>query len=256
MEKLKSTTKTGLVVVTTLILVAINVMMIFSRMSNIPDFGSIKNINQRKKQFFTYLLPKIEKVNNNASANHHYIWTLYKKHLRHKKFTHSEYKVLNTTYQDINYFQPNNKKDWDELLNGTGKMPNSFLLAEASYQSHNGTSTVFKKSRNIFNITCHATRCGVSFHQHHNNSPYLISEIKVFDSVQTSVGSYLTILNSNLRYDNLRRMRKMARNSKKYRNIDTFLKCNNKHQKKNGIANKEAICQIIKEYNLTQYDKW
>lgn len=192
-------------------------------------------------------------MNQSFQIGHYNVWRLYQKHLRHQKLNHHQYNELNKAFHDNINFNPNNENDWKTLLIHDNIIPTSFVLAEASYQSHNGTTALFKKSNNLFNMTCHAAGCGL-IPTITNNSFYSVSETRRFKSADISIDRYMEAFNEYPDFSQLRKLRQIAEHSNKSLTGYNLLQCGQRNSKV-SIANKTAICNLIKRFHLTNYDR-
>lgn len=251
-----SVIKRILVIVITCLLLGLNVFLIYARNQSNFNFPQAKNIKQQHQAFFTHLLPTIDKYSRSLKYEHNRTLLLYKKYLHHQKITHAEYKFLNQLYQSDTYqvysnFDLHCYACWKMLLQRSGNIPVSILLAQASIESNNGTSNMFKKSRNLFNVLCHEPRCGILIKNQY--SLYITTSIRSCTSIEESIQLYINNLNISAEYQHFRQHRANLARIKSANGFQ-LLHCGSKKIKERIIPNREKICELIKKYQLTQYD--
>ena len=177
--------------------------------SQLPDFAAIKDVKQKKKQFFAYLRPMIEKENNKIKykralleslleqkkndTNHAALW---QKKLRKLAL---EFAVINSTSQ-----KPLTEEDIKQLKIRIDIIPSALVLAQAANESAWGTSRFARKANNLFGQWCYTKGCGLVPNQRGKGQ---VHEVRKFDSVAESIASYMRNLNTHRAYADLRNIR-------------------------------------------------
>ncbi|UZE95184.1 glucosaminidase domain-containing protein [Alkalimarinus alittae] len=176
----------------------------------LPNFASIQNTQEKKQQFFGYLMPIVEQVNNEVLIERTKILTLMQKPSRSKsdkaylKKVAKKYRV-NANITDRNVF-------FKHLLRKIDQIPPSLVLAQAANESAWGTSRFAVKGNNLFGQWCFSKGCGLVPSQRDGGASH---EVAKFDSVYNSVESYILNLNRHTQYAELRAIRLQLRDNNK-----------------------------------------
>lgn len=181
--------------------------------SVMPDFSKFDNIEQKKRAFFAYLTPEINRQNDLVLAERSFLLSINLKSLDGKNLTAanlSELKKLAIKYQldpesDVTYLL-------DTLLNRVDIIPSALVLMQAANESAWGTSRFAVKGYNFFGLWCFRKGCG--FVPKHRNEG-AIHEVAKFRDLAHAVQTYLTNLNRHNAYKELRMIRKNLRSKNK-----------------------------------------
>ncbi len=171
----------------------------------LPDFKTVKDIQQRKQRFFDYLLPMVIEANKAISAERKQILRLAEKD--------------ELTDADMLWLEKKSKKydisldlipeqQINALLRRVDIIPPSLVLAQAANESAWGTSRFARKGNNLFGQWCYRKGCGIVPRHRDNNSNH---EVQKFASVYDSVNSYMLNINRNAAYTDVRRIRRDLR---------------------------------------------
>ncbi len=154
-----------------------------------PNFSTISDTPTLKREFFTYLLPKVRGVNAEIMQ------------LR----TAIESNTLPT--QQLAQLATIYKTTPEKLLTHIDIIPPSLVLAQAAIESNWGRSR-FAKYNNFFGIWCFKKGCGVVPLNRDSNAKH---EVATFETVSESVQYYMRMLNSHPAYAELRALRTQMR---------------------------------------------
>ena len=174
--------------------------------TDLPDFASIKNVNNKKRQFFEFMKPSINAENERVLDERKFIVDMQTKFNGHVKFTDDEttklqemvlrYRVKNT---DLN-----KSKCYKDLLLHVDIIPPELAFVQAALESAWGTSYFARKANNIFGQWCFTPGCGIVPKRRPKGETH---EVAVFESVSLSVRFYLQFLNSHPLFSKLRKER-------------------------------------------------
>jgi Bax protein len=176
--------------------------LLFIENSELPDFASYQDVNLKKSDFFSFLLPKVQLANERIGAERHFVKSIENsapqelsklQKLRIEKLA-TKYKVKTTEIAEI----------IPELLVRINMVPASLVLAQAANESAWGTSRFAKKGNNLFGQWCYVKGCGLVPKSRGNNENH---EVAKFKNVQASIESYMRNLNSQFSYADLRALR-------------------------------------------------
>jgi len=176
-----------------------------------PDFKSIKQTSERKKTFFSYLIPGIEYENSLILKERHQI-LLSKEKSQRRTFDSHELmylKKLAKKYR-VNWYEPSELNDqwFDELLIKIDVLPVPLVVIQAANESAWGTSRFAQQGNNYFGQWCYKQGCGiVPLHRSEGKA----HEVAKFSTVQQSIHHYFLNVNRNKAYKKLREIRAQRR---------------------------------------------
>ena len=177
----------------------------FTLNSDIPDFSTYKDVNKKKNDFFTFLLPKIKYANDNILKERSKILNL-KPSL--PNLSNSEISQLANLKDKYEVKLSNHEESIDELLKRIDIIPAPLALAQAANESAWGTSRFAQLGNNLFGQWCYVKGCGIIPKQRSNDQRH---EVAKFDNIIDSIESYMRNLNSQNAYEKLRTLRAKSR---------------------------------------------
>lgn len=161
-----------------------------------PNFDQIKDVKTRKRTFFAYLLPEIERQNSKIVELRNDI-----------KSGLLDASTLSTLKK---YYRLDAKATNKELLGAVDIVPASLILAQAAYESDWGRSRFAKYYHNFFGLWCFKKGCGVVPLRRNKDSTH---EIVKFSSLSKGIEYYLLSINRNSAYSILRKIRNHKRDN-------------------------------------------
>lgn len=162
-----------------------------------PDFEKIDNIQDRKRAFFDYLLPEVEKQNG--------------KIIKLRGDIQNDRVDEKQLAQMYRFYRLHENATREDLLSSVDVVPTSLVLAQAAYESSWGRSRFAKYYHNFFGLWCFKKGCGVVPLR---RNPGDTHEVKKFSSLEKSIEYYLLSINRNAAYKTLRQIRKHKRDNK------------------------------------------
>ncbi len=185
--------------------------------SDIPDFGMIKDVNEKKRQFFSYMRPKIIAENEKVLFERDFVLKMQIKLNENKEFNADETKELKKLMVGyrIDNRDISKSKTFKELLIHIDIIPLELALTQAALESAWGTSYFARKANNIFGQWCFTPGCGVVPKRRPAGETH---EVAIFDNVNLSVQYYLKFLNSHPLFSKLRKARLKNRKKDEYPN--------------------------------------
>lgn len=178
----------------------------------IPDFAKFKQVKKKKKAFFNYLRPELERQNDLIRQDRQFLLTLHDKIQRNQSLSVNEQQRLTTIsvqYQLEN--APQDEAQWQTLLRRVDIIPIELTLVQAANESAWGTSRFAKKGYNFFGLWCYRKGCGFVPKQRDEDAAH---EVAKFRDLSHAVQTYLLNLNSYYAYDDLRMIRADLRQQK------------------------------------------
>ncbi|MDQ7050425.1 MAG: glucosaminidase domain-containing protein [Enterobacterales bacterium] len=183
--------------------------LVIATQQELPDFASIKDVKQKKKQFFAYLRPMIEKSNNKVKYKRALLDSLLDQ--RNKDSAHGALwqKKLRKLAIEFSVIKSSSQKaltnaDIEQLKIRIDIIPSALVLAQAANESAWGTSRFARKANNLFGQWCYTKGCGLVPNQRGKGQ---VHEVRKFDSVAKSIASYMKNLNTHRAYAELRNIR-------------------------------------------------
>ncbi len=208
-------------------------------------------LSDPKKDFVKTLLPLISYENQNILLERSKLESI-------KSFLNNN-KTLESA--DINFLikiskkyriKTNDKHKYDlvnELLDLVDVIPNSIVLAQAANESGWGTSRFAREFNALFGEYTYDFSNGVIPLMREEGAKHLV---KSFESVDKSVQSYFTNLNSHYAYKDFRDVRKVMRTNNNFSNIELLVNELDTYAADKNYIN--TINSIIKDNNLHKFD--
>lgn len=218
----------------------------FDKTSKIPDFSVYTDTDQKKADFFAFLLPKALASNEAIIAEREKLISIEPE----QELSTAELDVLNTLAEKYKVELESPEEIHQELLKRVDIIPPSLVLAQAANESAWGTSRFAKKGNNLFGQWCYVKGCGVIPKKRGNKERH---EVAKFKNIQKSVQSYMLNLNTQYSYEDLREIRATMR--KKGRTIggrkiaNGLLKYSTRRE-----AYVHEIQAMIKQNSLSEFD--
>lgn len=180
-------------------------------LSPVPDFARYRKITEKKKAFFDYLKPEVEKQNHQILLKRSALFMLREKTLNQEVVGASQFRYLYEIC--VEYDVDCSSLDthvFDELLLKVDIIPFELVLVQAANESAWGTSRFAQKGYNFFGLWCFRKGCGFVPRQRDEGTHH---EVAKFSSLDQAVSRYLNNLNRHYAYDELRTIRASLRNN-------------------------------------------
>lgn len=160
----------------------------------------------KKKRFFAFMRPAVERENARILEQREYVLKL-----RHRgRLGHRDLIRLNALARDygLSSMDWRKQESWDALLMRIDIIPTGLVLVQAANESAWGTSRFAREGNNYFGEWCFTKGCGIV---PRSRAPGATHEVERFASVQDSVRSYMHNLNTLPAYAHFRQLRAMKR---------------------------------------------
>ncbi|WEJ62536.1 glucosaminidase domain-containing protein [Thiomicrorhabdus lithotrophica] len=167
---------------------------------NLPDFTSYKDVKQKKRAFFNYMLPYVKKANQEILAERKAVAAMNIKKLNNQQSNRLTSLLKKYRINDKQITKHTKKK----LLKKIDVIPASLALAQAANESAWGTSRFAKKAHNFYGQWCFTKGCGLIPKQ---RSAGMSHEVKKFKSPYESIKGYMLNLNSHPAFISVRNYR-------------------------------------------------
>jgi Bax protein len=178
-----------------------------------PDFNAIKNINERKHAFFTYLKPGIAYENQRILKERKFLLSV-RTIIVKRRLTETEKHRLEKLAVQYMVKIPQTGPDqgWlQRMLQRVDLIPTALVLIQAANESAWGTSRFAREANNYFGQWCYRKGCGLIPLAREEG---LFHEVAKFASVQESIHQYFMNVNRNRAYQSLREIRLQIRQRK------------------------------------------
>jgi len=202
-----------------------------------PEFDKIEDVQEMKKTFFNYLLPEINKKNNEIQ--------LLRKRVIQKDLSKEELTKLNKKYRI------DEGSEIDTLLEKIDIIPPSLVLSQAALESNWGRSRFAKFYHNYFGLWCFERGCGVIPKKRDKGDTH---EVAKFSSPDKAIDFYFLSLNRNKSYEVLRKIRQDKR-SKGQSITGLSLSEGLTNYAEIGYEYVERIRRVITSNELSKYDR-
>lgn len=175
----------------------------------VPDFASIKDTDERKRAFFDYLTPFIERENSRLLKLRTQLLDLQDKIRAGETLNVEEYSFVYSLYDEFKV----DAADVDdvglrELLLRVDVIPTALVLTQAAKESGWGSSRFAIDGYNFFGQWCFKAGCGVVPSKRASGKYH---EVAVFPHVAASIKSYFYNINTFYVYEDLRQIRAQMR---------------------------------------------
>ena len=172
---------------------------------SVPDFAGMKNDQEKKKAFFCYIAPLLQKENDRLLEIRARLEGIAKESGKNGAIPESDAGFVKRLAET--YTVSSSKPDLatvESLLVHVDEVPVSLGLAQAANESAWGTSRFAREGHNFFGQWCFEKGCGLVPEQRPAGRTY---EVRKFSSTQASVNAFMLNLNQNDRYKALRQIR-------------------------------------------------
>jgi len=176
---------------------------------NIPDFGSIRDVKTKKREFFQYIYPAIEEENRNLLKIKAKVSSMIETLFLEENLSDEQQVLLNRL---IKKYKVSKKysllQQINELFLRIDVVPIELVLVQAANESAWGTSRFAKIGLNFFGMWCYKKGCGMVPGGRDVGAKH---EVAAFNSLEHGVKRYLHNINTNNAYTVFRTIRGQLR---------------------------------------------
>ncbi|WP_019674442.1 glucosaminidase domain-containing protein [Arsukibacterium perlucidum] len=179
----------------------------------LPDFNAISDTNTKKRAFFNYLRPHVQRENNRLRNLRRQLLELAEKKQKNQRLNINEYAFLYSLYDEFRMdVAESDPQMLAELLKRVDILPVSLVLMQAANESAWGTSRFAVEGYNFFGQWCFREGCGLVPLSRGEDQSH---EVAKFDTPAKSIRSYFYNLNTFHTYEQLREIRATLRAERK-----------------------------------------
>lgn len=179
--------------------------------NELPNFGAIKNVKEKKKQFFAFLRPSVDKQNSLILSDRKKLLAIKNAYLSQLSFSDSDEDIIRTIQQKYRMNTDTvSLANVNDLLVKVDEVPAPLVLVQAANESAWGTSRFAKQGLNFFGMWCFEVGCGIVPLRRDKGAKH---EVARFNSVEQAVTKYLYNINNHRAYKSLRKIRANLRDN-------------------------------------------
>lgn len=175
----------------------------------LPDFASIRDVKEKKRQFFAFIRPAVENENNRLLGLRAEIERLITQLSLEQPISEEDQQMvakLAKTYRVSDKFSLLRKLY--ELQLKVDIIPTALVLVQAANESAWGTSRFARIGLNFFGVWCYKKGCGMVPKGRNKGARH---EVTAYSSVSEGVAKYLHNINTNSAYGVFRTIRGQLR---------------------------------------------
>lgn len=184
-----------------------------NKVSKMPDFAQFANVTEKKRAFFAYLLPEIERQNDITLTLRKAIHAMQSLVTAEQALTPFAKSLLATLRKNYRVKKNlDNQQALTVLSQKVDMIPPELVLVQAANESGWGTSRFARKGYNFFGLWCFKKGCGFVPRHREEGSEH---EVAKFSSLSNAVKTYIRNLNRHYAYQELREIRSQLRQQNK-----------------------------------------
>jgi Bax protein len=186
-----------------------------SSMKTVPTFSGYDDVIEKKRAFFAYLQPEIQRQNAIVLKEREMVFALYEVFLKQQKFNKHQQQVFNKLAKKYQ-FTGDNKQSLEQtletLIRRVDTIPEALILVQAANESGWGASRFAQHGYNFFGLWCFKKGCGFVPKQRNDDA---VHEVAKFRDLSHAVMTYMRNLNRHYAYKDLRIIRQNLRQADK-----------------------------------------
>ncbi|GHF01148.1 glucosaminidase domain-containing protein [Thalassotalea profundi] len=177
---------------------------------NLPDFSAIKNVKTKKRQFFNFIEPAVNKENNHIMSLRKQLLAIKSKVVNGETIEQNEFDFIQQLSKEYRVNAKETNKQINALLTKVDVIPKALVLVQAANESAWGTSRFARIGLNFFGVWCFTEGCGMVPNSRDEDADH---EVAAYTSVKQAVKRYLHNINTNSAYSVFRNIRKNLRDN-------------------------------------------
>lgn len=181
--------------------------------TSVPGFSKNLSYEENVRSFYEFLRPIVKSENSYILRDRNTLKQLIFK-LEDNSISSEEINWLNSKseYYKLKNFSPYNKEDLSFLLTRMDIIPETMVMSQAAIESAFGTSGFAKKANNLFGMRTLSASNGVIPKNRTEGMRFYVAK---YETINKSVRYYIRNLNTHNAYFNMRKQRKLFRQSNK-----------------------------------------
>ena len=186
-----------------------------SSTKDVPSFSGYADVIEKKRAFFAYLQPEIQRQNKIVIKERQMVFALQAVFLQQQAFNEHQKKVFNkliAKYQFSGDKELSLELTLAMLIRRVDTIPEALILVQAANESGWGVSRFAQQGYNFFGLWCFKKGCGFVPKLRNDDA---VHEVAKFADLSHAVMTYLRNLNRHYAYEDLRVIRKNLRQNDK-----------------------------------------
>jgi Bax protein len=181
----------------------------------VPNFAGFSNVIEKKRAFFAYLQPEIQRQNEIILKEREMVLALQKVMLQQQNFNQHQQEVFNNLIKKYQFTGDkilSLEQTFKMLIRRVDTIPVALVLVQAANESGWGASRFAQEGYNFFGLWCFKKGCGFVPKQRNDNA---VHEVAKFRDLSHAVMTYTRNLNRHYAYKDLRMIRQNLRQADK-----------------------------------------
>lgn len=181
----------------------------------VPDFSTYSNVTAKKRAFFAYLKPEIQRQNQIVLKERNMVFALQEVYAKQQYLTKRQQKVFDVLAEKYRFTGDESltiEQTFESLIRRVDTIPEALVLVQAANESGWGASRFAQKGYNFFGLWCFKEGCGFVPKQRENEA---VHEVAKFRNLSHAVMTYIRNLNRHYAYKELRSIRQNLRTQDK-----------------------------------------
>jgi Bax protein len=182
---------------------------------DVPSFSGYADVIEKKRAFFAYLQPEIQRQNKIVIKERQMVFALQAVLLQQKVFNEHQQKVFNkliAKYQFSGDKELSLELTLAMLIRRVDTIPEALILVQAANESGWGVSRFAQQGYNFFGLWCFKKGCGFVPRQRDEDAEH---EVAKFRDLSHAIMTYIRNLNRHYAYKDLRVIRENLRQEDK-----------------------------------------
>ena len=178
-----------------------------------PDFAKYQQVSEKKKAFFAYLRPEVERQNDYLIRLRLQIKNMQQDFAEKGQLSSTDSKRLKWLLNEYN-IEPklSVQQQFDLLMRRVDIIPVDLVLVQAANESAWGTSRFAREGFNLYGLWCFRKGCGFVPKRRNSGADH---EVAKFDNLSRATYTYMRNLNRHRAYTQLRDIRHKLRLNQK-----------------------------------------
>ena len=181
----------------------------------VPVFSNYADITEKKRAFFAYLQPEIQRQNEIILKERAMVFALQEVLLHQQDFNQHQQQVFNKLakkYQFTGDKKLSLEHTLETLIRRVDTIPEALILVQAANESGWGASRFAQQGYNFFGLWCFKKGCGFVPKRRNTDA---VHEVAKFRDLSHAVMTYTRNLNRHYAYKDLRIIRQNLRQADK-----------------------------------------
>ena len=181
----------------------------------VPNFSDYDDVTEKKRAFFAYLQPEIQRQNEIVLKEREMVFALQETFSQQQAFNKHQQEAFNKLAKKYKFTGDKPltvEQTLETLIRRVDIIPEALVLVQAANESGWGASRFAQKGYNFFGLWCFKKGCGFVPKQRNDEA---VHEVAKFRDLSHAVMTYIRNLNRHYAYKDLRVIRQSLRQEDK-----------------------------------------